>query len=138
MTNFPHVPLETGWQVNYFEGDADVPGLYEFANSIHVPDLSDWQCAGRFEIRRLAWLQRGFDLEPITDVCLRYQLHVERAPAGTRIYVNMTLVGEFQTEPLQIDVTDYVMLEDNRIGLRVNCGAAGTFSGVVLRAVPCL
>lgn len=135
MTELPVVPLETGWQCDYFEID---PDLYEFApEPVTITYLSDWRCSGRFTTNWAAYLQRQFDLEPMADVCLRYVLHIASAPTSTRVYINNTLVGEYLNAALTVDVTDHVWLEGNTVALRVVCAEPGTFNGVYLRAVPC-
>jgi hypothetical protein len=132
----PIIPLETGWQVDYFELD---PDLYEFTpDSAVIPYLSDWRCSQRFCEGWAAWLQRRFDLEAMTDRCLRYLLSIGSAPVGARFYINDALIAEFAGQPLMVDITDVVWLEDNVIGVRVECEYVGMFNGVHVRALPCI
>ncbi len=81
-------------------------------------------------------LQRTFGLDPILDVCLRYQLHIPSAPGGTAVYVNGWHVGNVDAgKSFSTDVTDYVMLEDNLILLKLS--RKGDFETLLLQPVPC-
>jgi hypothetical protein len=133
MTTLPLIPLETGWQCEYFETE---PTLYEFYDGkVDVPYLSDWRFERRFNEIWAAWLQRAFTLDP-TDFCVQYSLVATSAPAGTRFYLNDRWLGDL-TAPFRVDVTDYVFLERNTIALRVAYEAKGAFNGLRLEAVAC-
>lgn len=81
-------------------------------------------------------LSYSFDLDPIGEVCLRFFLHIDSAPAGTTVAMNRWQVGISQIgQPFIADVTDYVTLEDNVLLLKVN--QPGTFGAVWLERVPC-
>lgn len=130
--------LNADWLCAYFETEAT---LYEFIDSLSVPSLADW----RFDPRRAegwrGWLYKPFVLEPI-DECVRYFLYIDSAPVPCRIYVNDQYVGDYippgdDAPPFELDVTDYVWLDDNTLAFRVECESVGGFSGVGLQAVPC-
>jgi hypothetical protein len=81
-------------------------------------------------------LRRTFDLEPIGDVCLRFHLHLERAPIGTQVFVNGWHLGTLQsTGSLESDITDYVSLEDNFVLLKLI--HSGDLHGLSIQPVPC-
>jgi hypothetical protein len=84
---------------------------------------------------KLAWLAREFDL-PMQDECVNYLLQIDAVPVGTHLTLNGREFGEL-IEPLSLDVTDLVALEDNRIAFRVPHNAAGRFGVVRLIATPC-
>ncbi len=126
------ISLDAHWRCEYFEDD---PDEVEFATGIDVPTLAGWS----FDPLRLdgwaAWLEKRFDL-PLQDMCVNYDLSIDAAPPGTRLYVNGRDFGLIAT-PLQIDVTDMVALEDNVIALRVPSGSATAFGSSRLIAIPC-
>jgi hypothetical protein len=129
----PLIPLETGWQCEYFEVE---PNLYEFSDgALKVPYLSDWRCERRFAEGWAAWLQRKFTLEAV-DFCVTYWLVVDHAPADARFYLNGKLIGEYRA-PFKVDVTDFVFLEENTIAIRLTCPEQGEISGVRLQGTPC-
>ena len=81
-------------------------------------------------------LRHTFDLEPINDVCLRFHLALKRAPIGTQVYVNGWHVGTIQTaDPLRVDVTDYVSLENNLLLLKLI--RPGDLYGLSIQPLPC-
>jgi hypothetical protein len=132
----PPISLDDGWAVEYFEKD---PDMYEFAAAGYaVPSLRNFACSGRVDGGWMAWLTRTFDVPPILDVCLRFDLHITAAPGAIVLYVNGRRLGEVDgTRPFIFDVTDFITLEDNLIGLRVDCGVSGAFGDVFLKAEPC-
>ena len=86
----------------------------------------------------MAWLTRTFDVPPILDVCLRFDLHIRAAPGVIVLYINGRRLGKVVgSQPFVFDVTDYTTLEDNLIGLRLDCGSTGAFGDVFLKAEPC-
>jgi hypothetical protein len=134
MPNLNRISLDQNWTCQYLEND---PDLFEFlADDTPVPSLRSWVRNGRFTEGWGAWLHRGFSLEPMDEICLSYFLHIDSAPYKTRIYINEKHIATYST-PVKIDVTDYVWLEDNIIGIRVDCDTPGSFSEVYLQPVPC-
>ncbi|HVU15273.1 MAG TPA: hypothetical protein VHD90_28565 [Phototrophicaceae bacterium] len=120
----PEISLNTHWRQTSAP-DAD--------------DGSDVPLLAQFEPRRIkgkmAWLEREFDL-PMQDVCINYLLRIDAVAQGTHLSINGRDFGEIAA-PLEIDVTDNVALEDNKIVLRVLHNAFGAFGTVQLIAVPC-
>ena len=118
------ISLDAHWRVHYPNRPTD---------SLSVTSLA------KFDARRidgtLAWLEREFDL-PMQDECINYRLQIDAVPVGTHLRLNGRDFGEL-TEPLSLDVTDMVALEDNRIAFRVSHNAAGAFGAVRLIAIPC-
>ena len=135
MNTLAPILLDGNWEVEYFEVE---PNLYEWGPAIQpVPSLMAWHCEGRFDEGWAACLQTRFDLAPF-DFCIRYDLHVEDAPGMIILYINGRRMGEVAPgAPFVFDVTDWVTLEDNRLTLRVTCGAAGKFGRVYLQPHPC-
>ena len=126
------ISLDAHWLCEYFE---DAPDEVEFATGIDVPTLMGWTFDSRRTGGWAAWLEKRFDL-PLQDLCVNYDLSIEAAPPGTRLYINGRDFGVITT-PLQIDVTDTVALEDNVVALRVVGGSDATFGSSRLIAVPC-
>jgi hypothetical protein len=136
------IPLDTDWFCTYIllEGIGDGHAV--------IPQLSEWTFRSKFmaehwppEVRFSAWFWREFDLEP-TNYCVRYFLHIDSTPGEISvIFLNRKEhVAVKQSGPLAIDVTDYVMLEGNKLSLRLDPSTAQLdrkFSGVRLEAVPC-
>jgi hypothetical protein len=114
--------------------------VYEFATQDTIVTLSQWSFDKRRSEGWRAWLQRSFRLEP-TDFCVRYFLLIDTAPQGTDIFINDQSVAVYTVgdddPPFELDVTNYVALEDNTIAFRVDCETVGQFAGVRLLAVPC-
>ena len=136
MNSFPLISLDDGWTVEYFEKE---PDLYEFAASgIPVPSLRAFTCGGRVDEGWNAWLTRTFDVPPILDVCLRFDLHLTSAPGPVVLVINGRRVGVVDgSRPFTCDVTDMITLEDNEIAFGVDCAAGGRFGDVYLKAEPC-
>jgi hypothetical protein len=81
-------------------------------------------------------LRHTFDLEPISEICLRFYLHIDSSPDGTIVHLNRWQVGPTQSDqPFIADVTDYVSLEDNLLLLDIN--TTGTLGNIWLERVPC-
>lgn len=77
--------------------------------------------------------QTTFDLQ-LTEVCVRYWLHMDAAPGGISVVINGYAVGStVESQPFAVDVTDAVRLEDNTIILR----GASLPGRIRLQAVPC-
>ena len=125
--------LDSQWSCDYFETEPDLFELQDFR--VSLPALGDWRFDGRFPIGWAAWLERRFNLYP-TDTCVHYALSIAAAPDGAELSVNGRQFGAVSA-PCQIDITDFVTLEENRIAFRVQSGAVGRFEGVRLTAVPC-
>ncbi|MFN8378139.1 MAG: hypothetical protein U0452_05660 [Anaerolineae bacterium] len=125
------VSLNAGWTVHYDEPREIV---YAFAElDAWLPFLSAFVCKGR-----MAWLSRTFDVPPILDQCLRFDLHITAAPGRVVLTVNGQMrVAVDGTRPFVFDVTDFITLEDNILTLQVDCAGAGSFGDVFLKAEPC-
>lgn len=82
-----------------------------------------------------ATLVKRFDL-PMRDICVSYWLRLDNAPANVMLRVNQRDYGKIQT-PLEIDVTDEVMLEDNEITFYVADMTSGSFGDIRLIVRPC-
>lgn len=83
-------------------------------------------------------LRRRFDLEPMLDQCVRYELHWAAAPEGAQVFINGWQVGVVRAagQPLVSDVTDFVSLEDNLILIRLG-RKKGEFGALWLLPTPC-
>lgn len=125
--------LDSHWSCDYFEVEPDLFELQDYRGTL--PRLLDWQFERRFPDGWAAWLERRFDLQPL-DVCVHYELSIAAAPEGVELSVNGRQFGAIAA-PCQIDITDYVTLDENRIAFRVLRGAEGVFGAVRLAAVPC-
>jgi hypothetical protein len=133
----PPLILDTDWLV-YPPADTDA------AYGVSVLDDSTWDSVAtlaEWPVDRLAYgkgvqLKRHFDLEPIGEVCLRFVLQLDQAPAGTRVYVNGWHVGTTQTgQALTADVTDAVTLEGNLLHLKLS--RRGALGGLRVVAMLC-
>lgn len=120
----PPINLNDGWMAEY-------PG-HDFAQP--VPSLRDFTCADGVPVR----LTRTFDVPPMLDVCLRFDLRISAAPAATSLIINGRPLGEIaRAAPFVLDVTDVIMLEDNLIALHTNCASPGAFGDISLNAEAC-
>lgn len=137
MANLKQITLDTNWR--YFPTE-----VMDEAFGTSALDESSWGTLAQLA----AWprevlsfygelhLQHTFDLEPIGDVCVRYQLHLEATPAETSVFVNGWQVGTMQAgQSLTVDVTDYVTLEANLILMKVS--KKGDIGAIWLQPVPC-
>jgi hypothetical protein len=122
------ISLDPHWRCNAFDHRLDPPNSVRTVASLAVFDT-------RTIGGQQALLEREFDL-PAQDECVNYLLEIDTVPVGTHFTLNGRDFGEL-TEPLSLDVTDLVALEDNRIAFRVPHNAAGHFGAVRLIAVPC-
>jgi hypothetical protein len=137
MTNLNPISLDNDWR--YYPTD-DVDPTYgsselDEASWGVLNTLATWprDLLPRFDTLHL---RHTFDLEPITDVCVRYVLHVEAAPEGTTVFINGWHVGTAQAgKALVSDVTDYVTLEGNVLLLKIS--KKGELRRLWLQAVPC-
>jgi hypothetical protein len=129
--------LDHDWLV-YPPADADP--VY----GVSVLDDSTWddlESINTWPVDRLGYgegvqLKRRFDLEPIGEVCLRFVLQLDQAPAGTQVYINGWHAGTTEAgKALISDVTDYVTLEANLVHLKLN--RRGALSGLRLVAMAC-
>jgi hypothetical protein len=137
MTTFTPIPLDDDWRCYPPEdGDAAFGGsMLDESAWDALAALSEWP-RHRLPGAGTLHLRRRVDLDPIGDVCLRYRLRLERAPAGTNVTVNGWHVGTVEAGgALEVDVTDALTLEGNVILLKVT--RRGEISGVSLLPVPC-
>lgn len=136
MSERPPLFLNDGWTVEYFERD---PGPVEFAaGGQPVRSLRGFMCSGRVDDGWLAVLSRRFDVEPILDVCLRFDLHATATPGAVALQINGRALGELAGGgPFVLDVTDWITLEDNEIVFVVPCGQRGAFGDVFIQTEPC-
>ncbi len=131
------IALETDWRYFPTEVIDAAYGASELDESSWgvLPQVADYP-RDLIAVSGTLNLRRTFDLEPIGDVCLRFHLHVDRAPIGTQVYVNGWHLGTMQsTEALQAEVTDYVTLEDNFILLKLSY--SGELHGLSIQPIPC-
>lgn len=135
MSRLPVISLISSWTVDYFEeGPAS---LYEFMNSYVVASLANWSFDKRCGEGWLAWLQKQFDLPVMNNIaCINYVLQIDSVPYGAILVINGREFGAIST-PFEMDVTDFIALEDNRMAFRVPCTTEGGFQGIRLVAVPC-
>jgi hypothetical protein len=137
MAHLPVIDLNRDWRflsADDIDPAYGVSALDESAWGV-LPALADFPREAIGYDRPLN-LQRRFDLEPIGEVCLRYVLEVANAPARTAISINGWRVATSSGDPLTVDVTDQVTLEDNLILLQV-FSKRGALDGVRVFAVPC-
>jgi hypothetical protein len=131
------ITLDTDWVCEYFELD---PNLYELATDVRVKSLATWSFDKRRDENWAAWLQRTFTLHP-TEECVHYWLLIDSAPQHCRIYINGQAVAYYDVgdddPPFELDVTDNVWLDDNKLSFRVDHESEGRFEGVRLVAIPC-
>lgn len=107
------ISLDDHWLCGY----AAVPPVEGIVNP--VPSLAAWSFDTTDSENNVAWLKRTFTLETV-DFCVNYLLHLDSAPAGTVIYINGEVIGEYLSPlpeygPLALDVTMVVALDDNEI-----------------------
>ncbi|MBI1281296.1 MAG: hypothetical protein GC179_24425 [Anaerolineaceae bacterium] len=131
------ISLETNWRYFPTEVIDAAYGASELDESSWgiLPQLADYP-RDLIAVSGTLNLRHTFDLEPIGDVCLRFALHLDRAPVGTQVYVNGWHLGTLQSsEPLNADITDYVSLEDNLVLVKLT--HSGELRGLSIEPVPC-
>lgn len=118
--SLPDISLNSGWiaQSSSRESEQVVASLARWS-----PEASRAVLVKRFNL-------------PMRDVCVTYRLWFEDAPANATLRVNQREYTNFET-PLEIDVTDEVMLEDNEIAFYVPDQARGSFGDIRLIVRPC-
>jgi hypothetical protein len=100
-----------------------------------LDNVNAWP-ADRLAYSGVVQIKREFDLEPIGELCLRFLLHLDQAPAGTQVYVNGWHAGTTEAgKALITDVTDTITLEANLLHLKLS--RRGALGGLRLAAVPC-
>jgi hypothetical protein len=125
--------LNTDWMCDYFELE---PDLYEFQDyQESIVHLSEWHFDRRYPEGWAAWLERRFSLYSLGE-CVQYQLQIDRLPSDTELFVNGRKFGIVDV-PCNLDVTDFVVLEDNRLSFRIPSDATGKFGAIRLTATPC-
>jgi len=133
MSKLPTISLISNWSVDYFEDGT--PNPHDSLNT--VDSLANWAFDKRRGEGWLAWLQKKFDLPVMNNIaCMSYVLEIDYVPYGAVLVINGREFGEVRP-PFQMDVTDFIALEDNVIVFRVAGNTAGSFQGVRLVAVPC-
>lgn len=132
----PPIPLNDSWIVEYVEQTpAD---LARSASGQMVPTLRVFARKRRADSGRMAWLTRTFDVPPMMDICLRFDLHLTAAASRTVLYLNGQRLGEVGGgQPFALDVTGLITLDDNLIGLLVDGASEGAFGDLFLKAEPC-
>lgn len=133
MSTLPFVLLGGDWRCDYMELE---PSVSEWAESEVIPSLFDWSFDQRRREGWIAWLSRTFDLPPIEDECLNYWLIIKSAPTPLELHLNGRDLGTIQT-PFELDISDMVALDDNRIAFRIPAWAVGSFGDVRIKGVPC-
>jgi len=128
MPNLSTISLNDQW-VSYIDHVTPVSGFVD--GSAFVPSLRQWISEGE-SVR----LERKFSLEPMDEICVSYFLHVLEAPLTAQITINGRVLAAY-VKPFEMDVTDYVWLEDNVIAIYVSGAAPGKFGDVYLQPVPC-
>ncbi len=132
-----NISLETDWRYFPTEIMDAAYGVSELDESSWgvLPQLSDYP-RDLIAVSSSLHLRHTFDLEPISDVCVRIHLHLQHAPNDTQVYVNGWHVGATKSaEVLFADITDYVSLEDNLLLLKLT--RSGDLHGLFVQRVPC-
>lgn len=125
MSNLNTRSLNENWTCQWPENQEFIPLLNESS-------FDDRQMGKNMNV----WLQRSFNVEPMDEICLRYFLHIDSAPRDSQVYINEKHIATYSA-PFKIDVTDYLWLEDNIIGIRVDRDTPGNFGDIYLQPVPC-
>ena len=137
MKTLPTISLTHDWA---YRQTADTDVDYRAAE----PDVDTWERLTSLTEMELAlsgdktvWLRKDFWLHPL-DVCVRYHLTIELPSLPLDVYVNGHVAGSCAASS-EVDVTDYVTLDRNRLALKVVTVGSGSLllKRIVLRAVPC-
>ena len=137
MTNFNPIPLDHDWRYFPLEDIDETYGASELDESSWgvLPTLVDYP-RDVIAISGSLNLRHTFNLEPIGEVCLRFNLHLAAAPTGTQVFINGWHAGTTEAgKSLISDVTDYVTLEGNVLLLKLT--RKGDLHGLILQPVPC-
>jgi hypothetical protein len=111
MEQLQKISLNTSWQYIYSAQSEDYSSV--------IRDNSDWSLIDFADVPTLAhashnvlWLQQRFDLMP-TDVCVRYFLRCVGYSYSMTVYLRGQEIAQSDKVGLNVDVTDYVSLDDN-------------------------
>ena len=115
MEQLSKISLNIGWHYRQATESEDYAGL-----SI---DDSKWEQVDFGDIEKpssnIIWLRRRFDLTPMT-ACVRYFLRCDESGYAMTIYLRGQVVAEVDRDSaIDIDVTDYVSLDDNVMVLAI-------------------
>lgn len=124
MVLIQKIPLHEKWRYCYAT-------LSEDYSSVTIDD-SDWDWTTFTEIPNLAmspddviWLRKRFDLNP-TEACIRYFLRCDGCAYPMTIYLRGQAIAHYDIgSNLDVDVTDYVSLDDNILVLAIRFGGVG-------------
>jgi hypothetical protein len=116
--------LNTNWRYCYATKSEDY-------SSVTVDD-SDWDLVAFTDIpiskmspHEVIWLRKRFDLTP-AEACLRYFLRYEGRAFPMTIYLRGQAIAQYdKNSVLDVDVTDYVSLDDNVLVLAIRFKGQG-------------
>lgn len=118
MEKITKISLNKNWQycIADMSEDFSSPQLDD-SDWAYVPTI-DFDLLMRASSDRV-WLRQRFDLSP-TDVCVRYFLRCAGCSVPMTIYLRGRVVAIYRAdEALDVDITDYVSLDDNVLALAI-------------------
>ena len=76
----------------------------------------------KMSLQNVLWLRKWFDLNP-RDACVRYFLRSDLRVYPMTIYLRGQAIAHYDNDlSLDVDITDYVSLDDNALILALNLG----------------
>lgn len=117
MENLQKIVLNTRWQ--YYESTQTQDYLNVRLDDSHWEwtTLADLPISNR-GANDVLWIRTRFSLTP-TDACVRYFLRCAGWAYPTRIYLRLQEIAQVDATDLDVDVTDYVSLDDNLLTLAI-------------------
>lgn len=124
MEQILKISLNNKWRYCYAKKSEDYSGT--------TVDDSDWDSITMTDIPieempsyDVIWLRKRFDLTP-TEACVRYFLRCEGSIYPMTIYLRGQAIAQYDKESyLDVDVTDYVSLDDNVLVLMIRLDGQG-------------
>ena len=119
MTQIPKISLNEKWHYRF--------ATEQESYSNPAVDDSDWEWTLFTEVPipkvsppAVIWLRKRFHLNPM-EACVRYYLRCDRNSYPMTVYLRGHAVAQGSNDSyLDVDVTDYVSLDDNVLALEIH------------------
>lgn len=119
MADLQQISLDTNWQYHFAIQSEDYSSV--------IADNATWDSMSFTEFPLLdispsgiLWLRKQFDLNP-TETCVRYFLQCDAIAYPMTIYLRGQMIAQYDDNVgLDIDITDYVSLDDNLLVLAMH------------------
>jgi|GEM_PF-1866632 len=118
MLQLQQISLNTNWQYHFADQSDD------YSSVTHKNSNWDWTTLTDFPPAEVSahyglWLRKSFDLHP-TEACVRYFLCCDVMAYQMTIYLRGQVIVQCERgDVLDVDITDYVSLDDNVLVLAI-------------------